>query len=168
MILDIFFGYLIRPTNQGEVVWYQLEKLILFSVNRLIAPTELENVPLAEQQSKVVRRKRGITPYNMRMCCFSDLKKNAYWLKTEAMWEMSNRLFHIKVSGLAGFFYVWFWFFFSYYVFMESVLVNNLGIFKIQIFKFQLRIQQRNLWFFIQASLAFSPTYLCLKWAEAF
>ena len=57
MTLNLVFGYLGRPIRLGVVKEDQLEKLILFGVNLSTPLSELEYIPLAKQQSQLLRKK---------------------------------------------------------------------------------------------------------------
>lgn len=57
MTLNLVFGHLVRPISLGVVKENQLEKLRPFGVNLSTPLSELEYIPLAKQQSQLLRKK---------------------------------------------------------------------------------------------------------------
>lgn len=77
--LEPSFWSFSKTISLGVVKEDQLEKLRPFGVNLSTPLSELEYIPLAKQQSQLLRKKWGTTPYNVWMLVFRLQKMLFDW-----------------------------------------------------------------------------------------
>lgn len=133
MTLNLVFGHLVRPISLGVVKEDQLEKLIPFGVNLSTPLSELAYIPLAKQQSQLLRKKWGTIPYTVCMLLFRLQK--CFLIENRGHAGFEQLACSYKGARTSRFL------FFvpphlSHWVLMESGMVSNLDILRFKFLNF--------------------------------